>query len=178
MRCVPIDHDSPTWCFECGGDTFRDRRVLLLRDLPRAAGELEVVSPFHTELCPGLVQGEPHTVHSLLHRVGDERDLDPAEARLERNDPPERICKCGEQLTIPWVIGLEQVQDDQSGHGRIVRGGVMRAPPCLRPQPGGFEGLPARGVLVDLYQSPIGCEPEGSAELNIGRQPRPPFGAY
>jgi hypothetical protein len=22
MRCVPIDHDSPTWCFECGVDTF------------------------------------------------------------------------------------------------------------------------------------------------------------
>src|SRR5215208_454334 len=48
----------------------------------------------------------------------------------------------------------------------------------LLPQPYGFEGFPARGVLVDLYQSPIGRESEGSAELNIGRQPGPPFGAY
>jgi hypothetical protein len=22
MRCVPIDHDGPTWCLECGVDTW------------------------------------------------------------------------------------------------------------------------------------------------------------
>jgi hypothetical protein len=109
-------------------------------DLPRAAAELEVVGPVDAELCSGLVQGEPYSAVPFLHRVADESDLDSAEAGLERNGPADCIGNRGEQLAVPRVIGLEQVQDDQSGHGRIVRGGVMRAPPCLLPQPHGFEG--------------------------------------
>ena len=89
-------------------------------DLPRAAGELQVAGPVQAELCSRLVQGDPHTVHPLLHRVADEADLDPVEARLERNGPAERIGQRGEQLAVPRVVGLEQVQDDQGGHRRIV----------------------------------------------------------
>src|SRR5215204_7073433 len=96
--------------------------------LARAAGEPQVVGPVHAEFCSGLVQGELHPARPLLDRVAQEPDLDPAEARLERNGPAERFSKRGEQLAVPCVIGLEQVQDDQRGHGRIVRGPAVRTP--------------------------------------------------
>src|SRR5215217_3739401 len=93
-------------------------------DLLRGDADLQVVGPVDAELRSRLVQGAPQTAVPLRHRFADEPDLDPAETRLEGNGPAERTGHRTEQLAVPRVIGLDQVQDDQGGHGRIVRDAV------------------------------------------------------